>query len=333
MPKPIVTVVMAVHNEARYVGDAIRCILAQTFTDFEFIIVDDGSRDDSVRIVASFSDPRLRLVRQENAGLANALNRGIVAARGEYIARQDADDLCEPDRLAVQIDALKGDRSLVLVGTNAVLVDENGEELSRTDLPQRDDAIRAVLSDPQVRNAFVHGSVVFRRAAAVDAGLYRSQFRYAQDYDFWLRLREHGTLRNLAEPKYLWRLRREGVGATKYDLQREYATIAFRAARCREAGRPEPPVMIQLEHASWLQKLLRAARNVPEGAAYDMALAKMLLTAGRIRRGRAHAVAVFRARPWSVHALLLIVVSFLPQQWRGSVWERLRRGYRYVISR
>lgn len=329
--EPLVTVVMTVYNEARYVRDAVRSILGQTFSDLELIVVDDGSRDESAEIVASFGDPRIRLIRQTNTGLAGALNRGIAEARGRYIARQDADDVSDSDRLALQVAALEADPALVLLGTNALIVDEGGEEITKTELPESDAAIRSVLSDPRLRNAFVHGSVVFRRDAAAAAGFYRAELRYAQDYDLWLRLMERGTLANLHPAQYRWRLRREGVGATKYELQREYAAIAFESARRRRTGQPELPVVVQQRKHSRVQRILRSGRNVPQEAAYDMALAKLLLNAGERERARGRALAVVKARPLSLYAWLLIALSWMPTRFRRKTWEALRRLYRRVI--
>ena len=116
MPK--VSVVMSVCNSEPFIRDAIKSILGQTFQDFEFIIINDGSTDGSLQIIQSYGDSRIRITSQENLGLTKSLNKGIGIARGEYIARQDADDISEPSRLEKQVAVLEQNRRAVLVSSN-----------------------------------------------------------------------------------------------------------------------------------------------------------------------------------------------------------------------
>src|SRR5689334_16780158 len=132
---PLVSVVMSLYNEAQFVEQAVQSILVQTFGDFEFIIVDDGSLDDSIDRLKKFQDARIRFVRQPNQGLAVALNSGISSAAGAYIARQDADDISTPERLRQQLDLFNVQPSLGLVGCNALLMDQGGQPLTQTNLP------------------------------------------------------------------------------------------------------------------------------------------------------------------------------------------------------
>ena len=116
MPK--VSVVMSVCNSEPFIRDAINSILGQTFQDFEFIIINDGSTDGSLQIIQSYGDSRIRITSQENLGLTKSLNKGIGIARGEYIARQDADDISEPSRLEKQVAVLEQNSRAVLVSSN-----------------------------------------------------------------------------------------------------------------------------------------------------------------------------------------------------------------------
>ncbi|HEX8616787.1 MAG TPA: glycosyltransferase family 2 protein, partial [Thermoanaerobaculia bacterium] len=165
MSVPAVSIVMSLYNEAPFVEEAVASILSQTFSDFELLVIDDGSTDGGADVVARIADPRIRLIRQQNQGLAGALNTGIRAARAEWIARHDADDLSEPGRLAAQFEAVTRRPDLVLLGTNAVMMDEEGEPLTTTAHPTDDPTIRAILFDRHLGNPFIHGSMMMRRAA------------------------------------------------------------------------------------------------------------------------------------------------------------------------
>lgn len=202
MPK--VTVLMAVYNGERFVREAIESVLRQTFQDFEFLIVDDGSTDRSREVILSYHDPRICLLANErNLGLTASLNRGLAQARGTYIARQDADDVSESARLERQVACLDARTDLALLGTWYRKIGESGALLGKRRLPV--DHVRArwclLFFCP-----FVHASVMFRRSLVIDrVGLYDESFAYAQDYDLWSRTAELLPVANL--PEYLVRIR------------------------------------------------------------------------------------------------------------------------------
>jgi hypothetical protein len=193
---------MPVYNAAPYVGDAIRSVLTQTFADFELLVIDDGSADSSAEVVASFSDPRVRFVRNErNLGLTPTLNRGLSLAHGAIVARQDADDLSEPDRLARQVAFLDA-HDVALVGTWYRKIDADGHVTADRRLPVRDAELRwAMLSYCPI----VHSAATFRRDAVMALGGYDERFVYAQDFDLWSRLARHHHVANV--PEILVRIR------------------------------------------------------------------------------------------------------------------------------
>ena len=133
---PIVTVLMSVYNGERYLNEAIDSILAQTFTDFEFLIIDDASTDSTPKILHSYDDPRIRIVtNEENLGLTKSLNKGLALAQGEYIARMDADDISLPERLMMQLNFLIDNKTVPLVGSGAIMIDEDGKSIGKMNLP------------------------------------------------------------------------------------------------------------------------------------------------------------------------------------------------------
>lgn len=208
--QPLVSVVMGVYNGGKYLRESIDSILNQTYTDFEFIIIDDGSTDNSKDIIGSYGDPRIITVSRENRGLVSTLNEAIDLAKGEYIARQDDDDISSLDRLQKEVDYLNREKNIVLVGSSIGVIDENGDKTAEHRVLLNDLEIRAELS---IRSPFAHGSVMFRRDAAVKAGVYRDAFWPAEDFDLWVRLSNQGKMANIDELLYLYRLNDQGISA------------------------------------------------------------------------------------------------------------------------
>lgn len=204
MSAPTVSVVMSVYNGEAFVDQAVDSILAQTYGDFEFIIVDDGSTDRTRSILEGYTDPRIVPLRNErNIGLTRSLNRALHVARGAYIARQDADDASLPQRLERQVAYMDAHTNVGLLGCACSRVTANGQRLG-TSKPMTDNASlqKALLSS----NRFFHGAVMFRQICTEDTeGWYRQDLRYAQDYELWLRLSEAWDVANLPEVLYRYR--------------------------------------------------------------------------------------------------------------------------------
>ncbi|RLA87462.1 MAG: hypothetical protein DRG40_00235 [Deltaproteobacteria bacterium] len=194
MSKPKVSVLMSVYNGERYLREAIESILNQTFTDFEFIIIDDGSTDSTPKILTSYAskDNRIRLIRiEKNLGIAAALNKGLEVASGKYIARMDADDISLPNRLSMQLDYMEKNSSCSVVATRIALIDNKGniigywrEDIKTTQYYE----IRNFL--PR-KNCIAHPTVMIKTAIAKKY-TYNENQPYAQDYDLWLRLCSNG---------------------------------------------------------------------------------------------------------------------------------------------
>lgn len=197
---PTITVLMSVFNGARWLDEAITSVLKQTFTDFEFIIVDDGSTDHSPEIIKRFQkqDPRIIVISKHNTGLADSLNCGIQKARGSWVARLDADDLCEPQRLEKQYQQAKTDPALVFIGSGLLVIDESGNPLKVYRYPTSHDELRKNLIT--ARQFPAHSSAFYRTVISRSLGGYRTRIKRAQDRDLWLRLSEVGRLASIDEP-------------------------------------------------------------------------------------------------------------------------------------
>jgi glycosyltransferase involved in cell wall biosynthesis len=199
-----VTVLMAVYNGQHYLRDAIDSLLAQTFRDFELLIINDGSTDSTQAIIQSYDDPRIRLVNNEqNLGLARSLNRGLGLAQGELIARQDADDISEPERLARQVAFLDASPEVVLAGTWYREIDAQGVPTGQGRLPCDHTQIRWHLL---FYCPFVHSAVMLRKSVVLEQiGFYNEKMSYSMDYELWLRIAQRLPVANLNE--YLVRVR------------------------------------------------------------------------------------------------------------------------------
>jgi glycosyltransferase involved in cell wall biosynthesis len=195
---PSVTVLMAVFNGGAYLAGAIESILAQTWSDFELLIVDDGSTDGSPGVARGYGDPRVRVASTRgHVGQIAALNHGLALARGTLIARQDADDLSHPDRLARQVDLLRRRPDVALVGTQGRVIDARGARLGVVDRPEDVASVRwyALFENP-----FIHTSVVARRSVAVDElGGFDEAFGYTADFELWSRVLARHPALNLGE--------------------------------------------------------------------------------------------------------------------------------------
>ena len=229
---PVVSVIMPVYNAERYLRAAIDSILAQSFHRFELLIIDDGSTDGSMEIVRSYTDSRIRVFSEPHRGLVAALNKGLTEARGDYIARMDADDVSKPERLCKQVAYMQSHPETPLVGCWARLIDAKGKPTGNSKMPPTQGwRLRVALCGA---NQFVHGSVMMRREAVLQVGGYRAAFVTTEDYDLWLRLGEVGVLANLAEPLYELRVHQSSKTACEGDMVETCAQCARRAAlqRC-----------------------------------------------------------------------------------------------------
>lgn len=217
---PRVSILLPARNEAGEILEVIRCIRAQTYEDWELLVLDDGSTDETAALAdaQAADDPRIRVLRLEHSGLTRTLNAGLRAARGELIARQDADDRSLPERLERQVRFLDEHPEVGLVGTDWVEEGPGGRRVRR-----RVEFVPGPVNDCLVdRNPFTHASVLFRRSV-VDDPAYDERYTCAQDYDLWLRMARRGVvLWNLDEPLVVRRMTGVNIAArrerrTRYD--------------------------------------------------------------------------------------------------------------------
>ncbi len=201
--EPRITVLMPVYDAGEYIEEAMKSILSQTFRDYEFLIINDGSTDNSADVIRKFSDSRIRFVENEsNIGLSGTLNKGIRLARGEYIARMDADDITLPTRFEKQVGFLDQNPDVALCGTWYTVFGATRRTTLRLPINQKEIKCYLLFNPP-----FGHPTVMFRKTVFVTRGLwFDKDYTPAEDYNCWVRFVEHERLANIPEVLLMYRI-------------------------------------------------------------------------------------------------------------------------------
>ncbi|HUY31711.1 MAG TPA: glycosyltransferase [Pirellulales bacterium] len=306
------SVLMPVYNAERYVAEAVESILAQTFGDFELLIIDDGSTDRSAEILVRYAsrEPRIRLTRRPNTGHLAALNEMLARARGEFVARMDADDVALPDRFERQLAYLRTHPECLAVGCALANIDEDGDLLCEERLPLDHDEIDRQLLRGQ--GGLSHPAAMIRRAALVELSGYRPPFYGAEDKDLWLRLAERGRLANLPEVLMKYRVHAENFGFRNYERSLAALQAALSEAYQRRGLACPADLMA----------------NVPKptsGLERRRACAWSAVHSGQFATARKHALAILRQQPRAKASWVLLAYACL-----GPKADALRRLYRQL---
>ena len=224
MITPQVSVLLPVYNAQHYLRESIDSILNQSITDFELNIINDGSKDGSKEIIDSYTDPRIKLIDQDNAGLPVSLNRAIAIAKGKYLARQDADDVSLPNRLAEQVQFMESNPSCGLLGTWAQILEANAITDRELNHPCDNGEIQIKL---MFYNCFVHSSVMIRKESLNVAGIYpEDPAKFPpEDYDLWLRIAQNFQVANLSKALLQYRELPGSISRQKLDLMQARARL------------------------------------------------------------------------------------------------------------
>ncbi len=223
---PRISVVLPVFNGELFIADAIRSLLDQTFGDFELLVIDDGSTDRTPEILKTFQDSRMRVIKNaENLGLIRSLNLGIELARGEFIARMDADDIAFPKRLETQLAFLNNNPGVSVVGSNIVVFNQDTVDG------------RCLMTPPQTAaqihwellrvSCLYHPTVLIRRSVFADERAYDPEYTHCEDYELWLRLSRRFELANIPESLLYYRRHDLSIGRLHQSLQREHSERAL----------------------------------------------------------------------------------------------------------
>jgi len=296
MTSPGLSVVMPVYNCQRHLAAALESVLAQTFHDFELIVVDDGSQDKTLKILRQFEkkDSRIRVLSRPNTGIVGALNDGLEMAQADLIARMDGDDICLPERFERQIEYMERHPECVLLGSQVLLIDDEGSPICPH--PQTR-YTHEEIDEGHLSTGWpvVHPSIMMRKAAIERVGRYREQYKWLEDLDLFLRLAEIGKLANLKETLFQYRLHLASVCHTRPDVQ----------TRLRRQMREETYNRRGLPSDS---------RNHPDAATQSAGeihrmWAWWALKAGNVTTARKHALATFFRLPWSPHSWRVVACA------------------------
>lgn len=304
MNAPAITVLMPAYNAEKYIAEAIDSVLAQTFTDFEFLIVDDGSTDNTANIIKSCRDERIRYIYQPNQGVAAALNTGLAHASAELIARFDADDICYPGRLQQQYDFMQSEPEYHVVGSSADYVDEqNNFVFTYNPMPV------SLLGPKQLLKVcpFVHSTVCFRRQTILEMGGYHAGAFAFEDHLLWIKVLKKYAGYN--DPASLIRVRLNPLSVTVDDrwADSRFLQIKYRAL---VTG------ILSGEDSKALQKLRRSPdkQKIGERAYYTLLAKKFLWDNYNPRSARDNLYRLIRMDKLRLSSYMLLMLSWLPQR-------------------
>lgn len=294
---PPVSIIMSNYNVDGYLAEAVDSMLGQTFGDFEFIVIDDGSTDGSIEIMRDYArrDKRIVFKARENKGLPATLNEAARMARSEYLARMDPDDISLPTRLAKQFAFMNAHPDVANVGSRVILIDPYGVTIKPTNHPLTHEEIdRDLLLG--IGWAIVHPAAFIRKSALERCGGYNESYRTSQDMECWLRMAEIGRLANIEEPLLKYRQHLASANFAKAEQQKKFKVQILTAAYARR-GLPAfdasileaPPTTSPFESRSrWGWAAIKA---------------------GNMKAARAHAFANLKQRPTSLRMWKLLACS------------------------
>lgn len=226
MQTPKVSIIMSVYNGEEFLKDSILSVLNQTYKDFEFIIVNDGSTDNSLEIIEDLqkSDGRIRIINNnQNLGLTKSLNLGLLESKGEYIARLDAGDISLPERIEKQADFLDNNKDIGLVGTWMYIINAKGDIINEIKYPTEDKKIRKALIN---YNPFAHSSIMLRRSILPKIDIYNEEYKYAQDYKLYIDLYHYTEFANISMTLVEYRKSSNSITSRKNKKQMSFANKA-----------------------------------------------------------------------------------------------------------
>lgn len=311
----MVTVLMPVYNAAPYLREAVDSVLNQSYRDFEFLIINDGSTDESRAILESYSDPRIKLIHQDNLGLISTLNKGLQLAKGEWIARFDADDICYPDRLEQQLNFLQQHPDHILVGSDADYMDKDGNYLFLF-------AIKGYSDEEIRRNKFlscpvIHSSAMYKKEAVLKAGGYDKGALTFEDHMLWRKLGDLGKMANIPKPLIKVRFNPESVTIDENWRGEEF--IALKRKIIEKGTVPD-------EDAAAIKNIISGQnfKEYKEAAYYSMIGKKYLWNQYNPVKARAHLFKAIKSMPYKKEPYLLYALSFFSESIIKAIYNKVK---------
>ncbi|MGN6533394.1 MAG: glycosyltransferase family 2 protein [Ginsengibacter sp.] len=298
-----VTVLMPAYNAGKYIAEAIQSVLQQSFKDFQLLIINDGSTDNTEAIIRSFKDQRIRLINQSHKGIATTLNKGLSKAGTEYVARFDADDVCFPERLMQQVLFLDNHVDYIVVGSEAEYISENGEHLFN--FKSIGHTHERIIQKIYSCCPFIHSSVMYRKEAVIKAGGYSVHAHNFEDYLLWIQLLKSGRFYNL--PQQLIRVRFNPASVT---IDERWRGRIFRKLKHEIISKGS----ITEKEGSHLYNIIKSQdfRNIKEGSYYALCGKKILLDNHQAKKARPLFSKAIMRYPYRLDNYGLYLLSFFP---------------------
>lgn len=311
--EPLISVVMSVYNGEKYLREAIDSILNQTFKNFEFIIINDGSTDRSLEIIQSYNDDRIRLINQENTGLAKALNNGIGISKSDFIARMDADDIAYPERIQKQYKFLLNNPDYIIVGSNAKTIDKDGYFVRNSNLVTTDEGMKEMLPN----TPFIHPSVMFRKNCFYKAGKYPEyMFNFGEDLILFNRMAKYGKFANLSENLIQYRVVPTANSTRDSKISERFNKILSKAIEHNK---------ISDDDFAYLKTITSNRNSKRRLANYHLYLAKKYLWNNyQPKAARKNLQAAIKISPVCIFPYLLFTASFLPGKCISCLYKALK---------
>jgi glycosyltransferase involved in cell wall biosynthesis len=320
---PKVSIIMSVKDDEPFLKDSIESILTQTYSNFEFIIVNDGGGTPVDTVIDSLNDSRILHITHSWRGLTKSLNDAIAIAHGKYIARMDAGDYSWPRRIESQVNLLDNNSNIGLVGTSYSEITNKGKKITETILDEDPIKLKKSLL---YQNQFCHGSVMFRKECIDKVGWYRNEFIKAQHYDLWLRIADRYEITNIQEILYTRRIDINSISIALKQKQDYYADIARKCSLARNREEKEPIELLRQEKP--LEDIPMEKLEREKEFQYNFHLGRILFFERQLSAARKHFFKSLRIKPYSFFAVGFLIASFLPVNLIDKIdplWQIIKR--------
>lgn len=317
---PSISVIMPAYNAGKFIGEAITSVLAQGFADFELLVIDDGSVDDTKEIVTGFCDPRIRYFYQQKKGISDALNAGLVVARASLVARFDADDICYPQRLEKQFRLMQERPEIVIAGSAVDYIDAAGHYIFTYNPQARTAAeIRCLVkrSCP-----FIHSSVIYRKQAVLDLGGYSREGHTFEDHLLWTRLLETGDGFNTGEALIKVRLNPGSLTIDEKWRPRQFRKLKRKILSSKNATKADGEILASI--LLWQQK-----ENLRLGAYHSLLAKKFLWNNYKPADVRSNLKKSLATNRLNITNYFLYLLSYLPP----LAVQKIYRVYKSIEDR
>jgi len=302
---PKVTVLMPAYNAGKYIGEAITSVLDQSFTDFELLIVNDGSTDETVKIIKSFNDSRIILINQDNKGIASALNLGLSYAKAPYIARFDADDVCSPNRLKIQYDFITAYPEYSVIGSAADYIDADGHFIfTHHPYGHLNEEIQ------QLKYSicpFIHSSVFYKKEIIINNGGYNEHAYTYEDHFLWVNILKKEKACNLSQALIKVRLNPESLTIDEKWHSRKFRSIKYSTLKKRSITASQGSELYEI---GWKQ----FSPKKKESAYHALCGKKFLLNNYQPEKARLNMARAITLHPLRIDNYLLYTVSYFPER-------------------